>query len=147
MSGKLLAKLTTSNSFDYHYAYGLQPKHLIENDNSYSKITPVLLGERLIPVAPFKNPLCGISYHRIRLHNPADIYRVVELFVRDTNLYFTGFRRGVVVADGGEPQWGTLFIFDGLYEEAPPFLFFHAVKMGIRSDHTKVRTHPNPYSN
>jgi hypothetical protein len=121
MSGKLLAKLTTSNSFDYHYTYGLQPKHLVENDNSYSKIAPVLVGERLIPVAPFKNPLCGISYHRIRLHNPANIYHVMELFVRDTNLYFTGFRRGVVVADGAEPQWGTLFIFNDLYEETPPF--------------------------
>lgn len=90
-------------------------------------------------MAPSKNPLYGISYHRIRLHNPDDISRVVELFFRDTDLYFAGFRRGVVAipANGAaqdEPQWGTLFIFDDLYQEAPPF--FDAVKMGIRSEHT-----------
>jgi hypothetical protein len=103
------------------------------------KIAPVLLGGRRIPVAPIKNPLYGISYHRIRLHNPANMSRVVEFFVRDTDLYLAGFWRGVVPipADGAaqnEPNWGTLFIFDDLYEEVPPF--FHAVKMGINSNHT-----------
>ena len=86
-------------------------------------------------MAPIKNTLYGLSYHRIRLHNPADISSVVEFFVRDTDLYFVGFRRGVVAADGAEPQRGTLFIFVDLYHEAPPF--FDAVKMGINSSHTE----------
>jgi len=69
------------------------------------KIAPVLLGEWRIPMAPIKNTLYGLSYHRIR----------------DTDLYFAGFRRGVMAADGAEPQRGTLFIFVDLYHEASPF--------------------------
>jgi hypothetical protein len=93
----------------------------------------VLIREE-VPVPPLSNPLTRISHHRIQLNFDETPDKTVELFVRDTDLYLLGFRRGVLV--GNVVVWGTLFVFGDLYNAAPSFL--HPVRMGISSSHSGI---------
>lgn len=95
-------------------------------------IASVLIREE-IPVPPLPNPITGISHHRIQLRYNEATDWVVELFIRDTDLYMLGFRRGMAI--GEEVHWGTFFAFDDLIHEVPPFLEPVTVMMGIDSAH------------
>ncbi|TVU20447.1 hypothetical protein EJB05_36655, partial [Eragrostis curvula] len=122
--------------------------------NRARALAPVLIGEQRIPVLVLPNPFTEettgspqIGHHGVLMYDPQNEDRLVKLFFRDTDWYYAGFQRCVVVErdDGTKLEnWGRRFFFNELVEDNEVPAFLEPVKMGIGSSHSEKGDFPGP---
>jgi hypothetical protein len=90
-------------------------------------IASLLIGPFRVPVAPLDNPKKDHrqSHFIIRMSSDEHPQYLVDILVKDTDLYVVGFRRSL------DAKWGKWYQFDD--QPCPPFL--GTTKLGFGSEH------------